>query len=476
MVQKSNSISAFISIPDIFLRKHLSQKKNFLRKDSLISKKETLGNIVLKGKPTEQNEWLDSILSVRNISDEKYLNKWRKVGVNLIKSIPFPSKSDESWKLTSMDKIFEMRFSKNEKKNSSTTLEKYIEGDIGPKIVFVNGLYSKSLSDLSSLDKKIFLGDLKEYKGEETDNILEFLSKGESGINGGFFPTLNIACLSDIYVLSIPSKLRIDAPINIFYIGCNDSNTSLLNHRLVVISGEDSKANVIEHHVGTNNSKYFDNTAVSILTKEGSTLDFYLINDCSPLSTSINSIHAEIKDFSNFNFSTISLGGLFNRVNLGIDINGTECQCNVKGASIAKNSQISDFHSRISHNLPGSKSSQLQKILLTDKAHGIFAGKIQLQHGAGNTKSDQLCKTLLLSPNSRIDALPILEINNENVKCTHGSTVSDLDKNQMFYLQSRGITGINAKKLLTIGFINEMIDDYPLQLKSKISQQFDFLM
>jgi len=219
MVQKSNSISAFISIPDIFLRKHLSQKKNFLRKDSLISKKETLGNIVLKGKPTEQNEWLDSILSVRNISDEKYLNKWRKVGVNLIKSIPFPSKSDESWKLTSMDKIFEMRFSKNEKKNSSTTLEKYIEGDIGPKIVFVNGLYSKSLSDLSSLDKKIFLGDLKEYKGEETDNILEFLSKGESGINGGFFPTLNIACLSDIYVLSIPSKLRIDAPINIFYIG-----------------------------------------------------------------------------------------------------------------------------------------------------------------------------------------------------------------------------------------------------------------
>jgi len=140
------------------------KKKNFLRKDSLISKKETLGNIVLKGKPTEQNEWLDSILSVRNISDEKYLNKWRKVGVNLIKSIPFPSKSDESWKLTSMDKIFEMRFSKNEKKNSSTTLEKYIEGDIGPKIVFVNGLYSKSLSDLSSLDKKFFLAILRSIK------------------------------------------------------------------------------------------------------------------------------------------------------------------------------------------------------------------------------------------------------------------------------------------------------------------------
>merc|ERR1711966_465070 len=178
--------------------------------------------------------------------------------------------------------------------------------------------------------------------------------------------------------------------------------------------------------------------------------------------------HAEIKDNSSFDFSTVSIGGQFSRVNLGIDINGTECECNIKGMSVGKNDQISDFHSRISHNLPDSKSSQLQKILLTDKAHGVFAGKIQVQHGAGNTDSDQLCKTLLLSSSSRIDALPILEINNENVKCTHGSTVSDLDENQMFYLQSRGVPAADAKKLLTIGFINEMIIEYPEELKTKI--------
>lgn len=113
---------------------------------------------------------------------------------------------------------------------------------------------------------------------------------------------------------------------------------------------------------------------------------------------------------------------------------------------------------------------------MSDKAHGVFAGKIQVQHGAGDTKSDQLCKTLLLSPNSRIDALPILEINNENVKCTHGSTVSDLDESQMFYLQSRGIQRAEAKKLLTVGFVNEMIQDYPDKIKLKIIKQLSFLI
>jgi len=366
-------------------------------------------------------------------------------------------------------------FQRTKKKYEPDFFNKYLENTVGPKIVFVNGIFSKELSDLSSLKKEIYIGDLENYS-DGKDTILEFLSKGESGINGGFFPTLNIACLSRIYLISIPSNVKIETPISIVYIGSNNSNTSLFSHRLILISGESSKAQVIERHIGTENSEYFDNTAVSILAKENSELDFYLINENSEKSNFINSIHAEIKDNSSFDFSTVSIGGQFSRVNLGIDINGTKCQCNVKGMSVGKNDQISDFHSRISHNLPDSKSSQLQKILLTDKSHGVFAGKIQVQHGAENTNSDQLCKTLLLSSKSRIDALPILEINNENVKCTHGSTVSDLDDDQMFYLQSRGITQNEAKKLLTIGFVNEMIVDYPTELKSKIINNLNILM
>jgi len=475
MIKLQTNISTFISTPDIFFREHLLKKKSFSKRSGLIYQK-LVSCSKTQNKQDDCKEWLDSILSVRYPTKKEYLDKWRKVAINLIKGMPFPSKTDESWRLTSLNKVYGMRFSKEENDNNVFDLEDQLNKYRGPKIVFVNGVYSEKFSDLSNLNEKLILDELGNFPDKHIDNILEFLSKGESGINGGFFPTLNIACLSGIYVLSIPPQLQMDTPINVIYVGSNQSSAIALNHRLVIISGSDSKSKIIEHHISKNQPEYFDNTAISILVKENSTLDFFLVNESSGNSIFINSIHAEIKEFSRFNFSSISIGGLFSRVNLGIDINGTDCECNVKGISVANNNQTTDFHSRISHNLPNSQSSQLQKMLLTDEAHGVFAGKIQVQHGAGNTNSDQLCKTLLLSSSSRIDALPILEINNENVKCTHGSTVSDLDKNQLFYLQSRGIPESEAKKLLTIGFVNEMINDYGEEIKSKITKKLEFLM
>lgn len=476
MIKNNTPISTFISTPNGFFEKRLLKDKFSFRKNEFRFKKnKTLCNSSIDEKNIRE-DWLESILSVRNPSQSTFVEKWKKVGVNLIKAQPFPSKTDESWKLTPLNKVFDMRFSRIGKEFDSELIKKSLKDYSGPKIVFVNGIYSDELSDKTTLNEKVYVGDLEKYDNNETENILEFLSKGESGVNGGFFPTLNIACLTNIFVISIPPNLNLDVPINVIHIGSSETQISSFNQRLIIISGKKSKGKIIEHHIGLEESLYFENTAVSILTKEESVLDFFLINESSKKSAFINSIHADLKEGSCFNFSTISFGGLFTRVNLGVDINGTNCQCNVKGASVATDNQVSDFHSRISHNLPSSRSSQLQKILLTDRAHGVFAGKIQVQHGAGDTNSDQLCKTLLLSPSSRIDALPILEINNENVKCTHGSTVSDLDQNQMFYLQSRGIPKADAKKLLTTGFVNEMISEYPEKLKMKITKQLKFLM
>jgi Fe-S cluster assembly protein SufD len=476
MDPKNIKFSCFISNPGIFFQNQTIEKKLLLRLGRKNLKKNKINCQNSKEKTKDNEQWLESILSVRNQTEKKYINKWRKVGVNLIKGLPFPSKIDESWKFTSLDEIFSMRFSKTQKKLSANYLEKHLESYPGPKIVFLNGVYSNEFSNLYDLNKDVFIGDIKDYPNEGIDSILDFMAKGESGINGGFFPILNIACLSEIFLLFISPGLELKTPINIIYLGSGESVSSSFNHRLVIISGENSKSKIIESHIGIRNSIYFDNTAISILTKEKSELDFFLVNETSEQSILINSIYADIKENSSLNISTLSLGGLVSRINLGIDINGTNCRCNIKGATLAKDNQVSDFHSRISHNLPNSKSSQLQKILLTDKAHGVFAGKIQVQHGAGNSISDQLCKTLLLSSGSRIDALPILEINNENVKCTHGSTVSDLDKNHLFYLQSRGIAQNDAKKMLTIGFVNEMIEDFPSILKSKITRQINSLI
>lgn len=225
----------------------------------------------------------------------------------------------------------------------------------------------------------------------------------------------------------------------------------------------------IEHHVSIGDAHYFDNSATTVLLEKNSKLDFTFLNEVSENSSQISSIHVNEQKGSFFNFKSLSFGGFLSRISLGIDMNGIGSSCKVNGLTVAKETQISDFHSRISHNFPRCQSSQLQKNLITGKAQGIFAGKIQVQHGAFETESDQLSKTLLLSSKAKIDALPILEINNENVKCTHGSTVSDLDENQIFYFQSRGITQEKARYLLTIGFVEEIIKGLPDQLLKRVS-------
>jgi len=120
-------------------------------------------------------------------------------------------------------------------------------------------------------------------------------------------------------VLALPPGIDLEIPVNVIFISSNGNTSSSYNHRLIIIAGEKSKGKIIEHHIGLDNSEYFDNTAISILGKENSMLDFYLVNENSNLSTCIHSIHAEIKDRASLNFSTISLGGSFNRVNLGVD-------------------------------------------------------------------------------------------------------------------------------------------------------------
>jgi Fe-S cluster assembly protein SufD len=189
-----------------------------------------------------------------------------------------------------------------------------------------------------------------------------------------------------------------------------------------------------------------------------------LSNQIPSDSSIVCSVHAELQKDSSFNFLSASIGGFLSRISLGIDMNGKGSSCDVQGMTIANNNQISDIHTRITHNYPVSNSSQLQKNLVLGNAKAIFAGKIQVHNGAFDTKSNQLCKTLLLSPTSKINAMPILEINNENVECTHGSTVSDLDDEQIFYFQSRGILPEKARFLLTLGFVQEMIGKFPKEL------------
>mmetsp|Transcript_14036 Transcript_14036/g.27898 ORF Transcript_14036/g.27898 Transcript_14036/m.27898 type:complete len:436 (-) Transcript_14036:818-2125(-) len=416
-----------------------------------------------------KNKWVQSFFSTPQIKNWDELEKWKKMSKNVLLNTPTPSVKDESWRFTPLSKLFELDFSKINSSDIPGLPNEFHIPSAPFRVVYKNGIFSEKSSGKANLPENIFVGSLRNFDQTKKDEILNLLSKGESGIDGGFFPLLNMSCLQDVVVLRIPEETVLSGSIHVVFAGCSEVEPVNFNPRLVILGGKNSNFSVIEHHISINNSKHFDNSATSILLEKNSKLDFTIVNEISQTSSHIGSIYANCKKGSVLNFKSFSFGGFLSRINLGIDMNGIGASCKVQGLAVAKETQISDFHSRISHNFPKCQSSQLQKNLVTGKAQGIFAGKIQVQHGAFETDSEQLCKTLLLSSKARVDALPILEINNENVKCTHGSTVSDLDENQLFYFQSRGIPQKKARYLLTIGFVNEMLKDLPEKLLQRFS-------
>mmetsp|Transcript_48686 Transcript_48686/g.121578 ORF Transcript_48686/g.121578 Transcript_48686/m.121578 type:complete len:472 (-) Transcript_48686:576-1991(-) len=438
-------------------------------------------NLKMKQESSNENkifnsEWINSILFQEKPKNSVSIHNLRKIGSNILKNTKIPSKKDESWRFTKLDQLFEMKFSDlNFDVDTEFTKKYFLENSQG-RCVFVNGIFIPNLFKNKEKTNSYFLGKFSDLDEKEKKKIRDLAGKGESGINGGFFPILNIASLDEIAVLYIKADFKSKNPIQILFAASTDENPICINQKLIIVCEKRSNAKIIQQHVGNNNSEFFDNSTTTILVDEEAEIDFFLVNQVPETASSFNSIHADLKKGASFNFLSTSIGGFLSRISLGIDLNGTNASCKVEGVSVVKNSQISDLHSRISHNYPSCKSSQLHKNLISDKGHAIFAGKVQVHNGASETESNQLCKSLLLSPTSKVDSMPILEINNEDVKCTHGSTVSDLDQEQLFYFKSRGIPIEKARFLLTIGFIKEIIEKLPKELNENLSQSVNYLI
>lgn len=438
-------------------------------------KKIKMNNHKINQDSIENKDWINSILNSETSKDSPFKEDLRKIGNNLLKITKLPSKKDESWRFTKLDRLFNMNFSANTSRMELEIPKQNFFENSFARCVFMNGNFVEELSYKNEKNDSFFLGKFSDLDNKKKKKIIEISGKGESGINGGFFSILNMAGLNEIAVLYIPENMEISGPIQIIFAQSN-SEEICINHKLIILCEKNSKAEIFQQHLGSKDSKFFDNSATNILVEEKSKINYFLINQTPEKSSCFNSIHADLKKQSDFKIFSFSMGGFLSRVSLGIDLNGIESNCEVEGVSVVKNSQISDLHSRISHNYPSCKSSQLQKNLISENGHAIFAGKIQVHNGASETESSQLCKSLILSPQSRVDSMPILEINNENVKCTHGSTVSDLDEDQLFYFRSRGIPEEKARYLLTLGFVNELSRKLPKELMDYFSNSIKELI
>jgi Fe-S cluster assembly protein SufD len=369
-------------------------------------------------------------------------------------SLPWPTTRTEDWRFTNVVPLLETEFDIDSPPNIELTLP----SSSTLRLVFVNGRCVRPALDRIPVGVEI--GSLAEIK---TDAI----PLGQIALDrDNAFTALNTSFLNDGAYIAIHDGAVIESPIEILYLSEGIDWPNLTVPRTLILVGKNAQATLVERfsmspvtgREGGHKEFYFTNAVTEIALGEGAVLDHIKIQDES--TTAYHIANTQIVMAANSNFTThyLGLGGALVRNEVRVRFDGEHAEATVNGLYLASGKQHLDNFTVIDHAQPNCASHELYKGILNDRAHGVFNGKIFVRKDAQKTDAKQTNKVLLLSDDATINTKPQLEIFADDVKCTHGATVGQLDPVQLFYLQSRGIPMDEARRLLTFAFANDIVN------------------
>lgn len=412
----------------------------------------------------EHNEWYRSAFEQleKNLNGGKSneVHAVRQAAMNAVAHIGFPTLKQEEWRFTNVSPIaktaFRLALEYGKPRISLDNFRQFLL-DRSIRLVFVDGLYSPDLSDTQSLPGEIVARSLAADLRNDPGTVRQYLNryvKPEENV----FTALGTAFVLDGAFISIPDNTTLDVPLQLLWIS-TDRDSALSSHpRNIILVGEGSNVSIVETFcsAGTNNS--LTNVISEIEIRRGARVEHDKLQVESPEAYQINTTAVHQEAGSVYTSNSIVLGGAIVRNTLTSILDGEGCECTFNGLSLGASNQLIDNHTMIDHAKPHCKSHELYRSILDGKAKGVFNGKIFVRKDAQKTDSKQTNKTLLLSDDATINAKPQLEIFADDVKCTHGATVGQLDDEQVFYLRSRGIDEKQARDILTFAFAGDIVE------------------
>lgn len=400
----------------------------------------------------------------------EWLQKLRQQGATFARESTLPSKRDEDWRFTDLSELYQIDF----KLAREATVPDFAWSPFilpeakHTRLTFVNGIYAPALSDLSALPAGIQIGNLSNLSGSQNEQIVKVLGQQA---DREIFTALNTAGLSDVAVVWTTRNAVIETPIHLLFLTISTETPTFSQPRVLVVAEAGSCLNLVEYYSAiseycpdvSQNHPYFTNAVTEIWLGENAQVNHSRIQresrDCFHISkTAI----AQSKD-SRYTGNEISLGGKLSRHNLEIVQQGEQTETYLNGLAIVNDKQLADTHSAVFLRKAYGTVNQLHKCIVDGSASGVFNGKISVPKAAQFTNAAQLNRNLLLSPKARINTKPELQITADNVKCSHGATVSQLEADELFYLQSRGLTEVEARHLLIDAFAAEILERLPLK-------------
>ena len=320
-------------------------------------------------------------------------------------------------------------------------------------MVFLNGHYDPELSAIAELPAGVRLESLADLLDGSADLSKEFLAEQ---CEHTIFSSLNTALATDGAVLNLAPGTVLEAPIYLLFIA--SGHGAAIYPRNIVIAGEGARATVIEHYLGVAEAHNFTDTVTQISLGAGAEIEHCKLLLEGSSAFHIAGIHAEQAANSRFVSHSFTLGGRLTRNDITTRLNEPGCHCTLNGLYLLDGKQHVDHHTRIDHLAPSGTSREYYRGILDGESHGVFNGKVIVHPGAIKTDAHQSNHNLLLSQQAEVDTKPQLEIFADDVKCTHGATVGQLEAASLFYLRSRGIDTELARSMLVYGFAFEIIE------------------
>ncbi len=360
----------------------------------------------------------------------------------------FPTIDDEEWKYTPLKKIINSSYTLNNapKKIDERLIKKH-SLDLDHKIVFSNGeiIHSPTIKGVS-------ISSFTEFSCRNNDAITE----------------LNSALANRGFTLIVDKDTVVKNPIEILFF--NSAENSFSQYRNKILVEENSEIKVVEKIIDLSNSNTLVNCFTQINCKKNSQVELNKIQNNVKTSKLIDSVNIFQEQDSTCEVNTLIFGGGFVRNNLNFQQNGTNCESNMNGVSLLDGKQFADNHTFVDHKQANCRSNEMYKGIYLEESKGVFNGKIMVRKDAQKIDAFQANNNLLLSDGASIDSKPQLEIYADDVKCSHGCTIGQLDENVLFYMKSRGIGTEEAKAVLTYAFASEVIENISILELQKLAK------
>jgi Fe-S cluster assembly protein SufD len=401
----------------------------------------------------------------QRLSDQaSWLIALRREGYEQFAHAGFPTTHDEDWRFTNVSGIAKSRFeiARDASLITNADLERFGAAAFDCCLVFVNGKFSPRLSRIPAMPNGVKIGTLAEQIAAGNRDVQEHLGK-YLNFRRDAFAALNTAFIEDGAFLHVPRNTVVERPIYLLYVSAPGVAPLMDHPRNLLIVDDNSQAAIVEDYVSLEGEPAeghpaFSNAVTELVAGECAVVSHTMIVRESEQTFNVSTLRIQQARSSNVSTHSVLLGGEVVRNNVHPVLAGEGAECLINGLFMANGRQHMDNYMLVEHASPHCNSRQFYNGILNGSAHGVFHGRIIVHKNAQKTDAKQTNRNLLLCDDAQIDTKPQLEIYADDVKCTHGATIGQVDETALFYLRSRGLDEVSAKNLLLQAFANECLD------------------